>query len=604
MAEVLQAHRSTFLASVLIEVVNQALTVAIGGLAAYIVASSATGSARPELLRLIGSLVGLVVLRAAAAWTSTLLSHRLAFRVLADIRMWAYWSFERTSPGTSSDRRSGDLMARVMTDAEALEVFYAHISINTAVALVLPPSILVGLGLSAGWNVPIVLVPWMLICATVPLWTYRRNLRDGDAVRSHTADLGNSILDMIAGLRELLAFGASKGQKSIVLEQGNRLAKAQRRQIVRSGLEQAVASAMVGLGVLSVIVIGAEQVAKRTMDLRNFPPTVVIAASSFAPLLAMLNGARIGGLLRASATRMFDLIEAPSHVSNAGDQILGNLVAPEIRFESVAFTYPGSTTPVLHGIDLIVHPGETLALVGPTGAGKSTLVHLLLRYFEPTNGKILANGVDITDFAPGELARMVSHVSQDVFLFHDTLLANLRIGSPGATDEQIRSCCDAAQVTPILDRLDDGLETIVGERGGRLSGGERQRVAIARALLRETPLLVLDESSSQIDVLSEREIQLALEAARKGRTTIVVAHRMSTILAADRIAVMETGRVIAVGTHKSLLDTCPLYASLIEAQQDALSLLEASSRPQSIQPEAHPIAPGPRPHNNHERRPT
>ena len=209
MAKVLRAHRGTFLMSVIVELINQALTIAVAGIAAFIVASAATGAPRSDVVELIAVLVGLIVVRAIVAWTSTLVSHRLAFRVLADIRMWAYWSFERTSPGTSPDQRTGDLMARVMSDAEALEVFYAHISINALVAAVLPPAILVGLGLSVGWGIPLVLLPWMLICATVPFWMHRRNVRDGEAVREQTAEVGNSVMDMIGGLRELLAFGAS-----------------------------------------------------------------------------------------------------------------------------------------------------------------------------------------------------------------------------------------------------------------------------------------------------------------------------------------------------------------------------------------------------------
>ena len=305
---------------------------------------------------------------------------------------------------------------------------------------------------------------------------------------------------------------------------------------------------------------------------------IVIAAGSFAPLLAMLNGARIGGLLRASANRMFDLIERPGSVSETGTHLFHDLHAPEIGFHAVSFTYPGSSTEVLHAVDLTIEAGETIAFVGPTGAGKTTLAHLLLRYFEPTSGRITVDGIDVADMACGELARVSSHVSQDVFLFHDTLAANLRIGTPEATQRDLLSSCEEAQVLPILERLDGGIETVVGERGSRLSGGERQRVAIARALLRRTPILVLDESASQIDVLAEREIQSALEAARLGRTTVVIAHRLSTILAADRIAVIDKGRVVAVGRHEGLLESCELYATLIHTQEDALALLEAAGQ--------------------------
>lgn len=569
----LGAYRGTYAVTVAVEWANQALTITVATLAAAIVGAAATGATRSSLLQLTAILVALVVLRAGVAWTSTWVSHRLAFRVLAEIRYWLYWALERIAPGGLLRRRSGDLMARVMSDAEALEVFYAHIAVNLAVAATLPLVVVIGLAAAVSPMIAVALVPWLLLTATVPLWLRRRNRRHGQEVRQRTAAVNTAVVDAIGGLRELLAFGQSDRQGEQLSATTGALARAQFAQAARGGGELAATNALVNLGVLSVVVAGAWLVSRGELSIRAFPPTVVCAAYGFAPLLGMLNGTRIGGILMSSADRVFDLLDEPSPVPDDGTASVEADGPVRVDFEAVTFRYAPGSLPAVRDVDLHVVAGETLAIVGSSGAGKSTLANLLLRMFDPEAGAVYVGGADVRTLSRAELSRLVAYVPQDVFLFHDTLGANLRLGAPGASDEDLARCCDAARVTPFLERLPDGLGTVVGERGARLSGGERQRVALARALLRDCPLLVLDESSSQLDVLSEREIQAALDHARRGRTTVVIAHRLSTILTADRIALLEEGRVVAVGTSDELLSGCPAYADLVRAQQDAAELL-------------------------------
>jgi len=237
-----------------------------------------------------------------------------------------------------------------------------------------------------------------------------------------------------------------------------------------------------------------------------------------------------------------------------------------IRFEGVGFSYPGAHRPALDKVSLEIAAGTTLALVGPSGAGKTTVANLLLRFWDPNAGHILVDGVDLREFELDNLRARISLVSQDTYLFNDTLRANVALARPEADEAAVRHALEQAALAEFVDSLPEGLDTTVGERGVQLSGGQRQRVAIARAFLKNAPTLILDEATSHLDAVSEAQVRTALDALMRDRTTIVIAHRLSTVRDADRLAVLDRGRLVETGTHAELLASGGLYARLIRRQ--------------------------------------
>jgi ATP-binding cassette subfamily C protein CydCD len=321
-----------------------------------------------------------------------------------------------------------------------------------------------------------------------------------------------------------------------------------------------------GLGGLAVAVVGAWMVADDRLAATTLPLLILLALASFLPISEIAQVSRQLADTIASTRRYYAVHQEEPAVRDGPARPPAPTGGSAIRFDGVVFAYPGARRAALDGVTLAIPAGATVAVVGPSGAGKTTLANLLLRFWDPADGGILIDGVDLRDFELDHLRRRISLVSQDTYLFNDTLRANVALARPDADEAAIARALEQAALADFVASLPEGLDTRVGERGVQLSGGQRQRVAIARAFLKNAPTLILDEATSHLDAVSEAQVRGALDALMRDRTTIVIAHRLSTVRHADLLIVLDRGRVAELGSHAELVGQNGLYARLIRRQ--------------------------------------
>lgn len=516
------------------------------------------------------SMLGAVLLlgvagRALCAWIDTWLAHDVAFRVLAHLRLRLYDALHALAPAGLLGRRTGDVAAAALGDVEALEWFYAH----TVPACVSALGLTAGLLIALAWldaSLPWIALPFLAALVSVPSWLARQAERQGGVLRARLAELTAEVVDGVQGLRELLIFGAAAVHARRLADQGRAAGLALRAHARRAGLEESAAELLTALALITLVASAGQRVATGALEAAWLPVVLVLSGALFGPTLQLVAAARQVGVIHAANQRLFALLDEPPLVVDAPDaQALGACEA-QVGFEAVRFRYAPDLPDVLHDVSFEVRPGESVALVGASGAGKSTCAHLLLRFWDVQAGRITLGGRDLRTLAQAELRRQVALVAQDVYLFQASLRDNVRLARPTASATELHEALRRAHVDEFAAALPEGLDTLVGERGARLSGGQRQRVAIARALLQDAPVLVLDEAVSNLDRASERALQAGLDALRAGRTTLVIAHRWSTIAAADRVLVLEAGRVVQCGTARELRARPGALRSLLAAQ--------------------------------------
>jgi ABC-type multidrug transport system fused ATPase/permease subunit len=560
-------HRRLIAVAYLAGAVHQLLALGSAGIGAYVVALAATGTSAGELTGWIALLAALIVPLAFFNMADSVFAHVAAFRALADTRGKVYTAFERLSPGYMLERRSGDLGSAAIADVEQIELFFAHTLSPLAVATTIPVATTVALG-SFHWSLAVALVPVLLVLASVPAWLRRRAETHGRELRESLGRIGADSADTFQGLRELVNFGGRKQRLELLRREGSRLVAAKARHDRRSGIEYSATDTIALVGILVVLVLGARLVAQGELTVTAFPVAVVLAAMSMMPVLKVTEVARELSVVAAAAERIVTLIKQPPPVTDLVDAAPAGPITPVVRFDGVSFAYRDDLRPAVEDVSFEIRPGETVALVGHSGAGKSTCANLLLRFWDVAGGSITIGGHDVRDFPAEDLRKLMTLVPQDTFLFNTSLRENIRLGRADATDAEVEAAARAAQAHQFIVELPSGYDTVAGELGARMSGGQRQRIAIARALLKDAPILVMDEAVSNLDAASEQAVTAATNSARQGRTTLVIAHRLSTIRTADRIVVLDRGRVAETGTHAELVAADGRYVNLLAAQLD------------------------------------
>ncbi len=481
------------------------------------------------------------------------------------MRIALFAKLDALAPAYLMRRRSGDLIALASQDVETVEYFFAHTVAPALVAVLVPSTVLIVLAVAA-WPIALALLPFVLFAALGPGVTRARIDRLGASARDALGLLGAYVTETIQGLNDLVAFQAVGGRRRGFMELVRGYQKIRLELLGDLSAQTARLETVTGLGGLAVAVVGARLAAEYHLAPTMLPLLILLSLSSFLPISEIAQVSRQLADTIASTRRLYAVHrEQPAVID-------GPLRPPEpdggsaIRFEGASFTYPGARRAALTDIRLNVPAGATLALVGPSGAGKTTIANLLLRFWDPSAGRILIDGVDLREFELDHLRRRVSLVSQDTYLFNDTLRANVALARPEADEAAIHRALDQAALAEFVESLPEGLDTPVGERGVQLSGGQRQRVAIARAFLKNAPTLVLDEATSHLDAVSEAQVRGALDVLMRDRTTIVIAHRLSTVRNADLLAVLDHGRLVETGSHAELLARNGLYARLIRRQ--------------------------------------
>jgi ATP-binding cassette subfamily B protein len=558
------------LAATLVALVLAASSVLVFGVGLRYLIDGAFGHARLGALdhALEAALIVIVVL-ALATFARAYLVTWLGERVIADLRRDVYDHVIGLSPGFFELTRTGEVLSRLTSDAAVIQTVISA-SLSQALRNVL--LLIGGLALLVSTNpkltglvlvvVPLVVVPIVVIGRKV-----RRLSR---LAQDRIGELGGQTEETLNSVRTVQAFaqeGRERSRFASLSEQA--FAAAAERAWARGLLAGSVIALVLG-AIVAVLWVGGRDVLAGTITGGELAAFVF-----YASVVATATGALseiMGDLQRAAGAteRMFELLDTqPAITVPAQPSPLPDPARGAVRFAAVDFAYPARPDfPALHRFNVAIAPGETVALVGPSGAGKTSVFQLLMRFYDPSAGAVLLDGADLRELDPVAFRARIGLVPQEPVIFSANAWANLRYGRPEASDEEVRAAADAAAASEFLDRLPQGFDTFLGEKGVRLSGGQRQRIAIARAILRDPAVLLLDEATSSLDAESERLVQDALDRLRHGRTTLIIAHRLATVLKADRIVVMDEGRVVASGTHQELVEQDGLYARLAELQFD------------------------------------
>ncbi len=514
-------------------------------------------------------LAGLLVVAPLAGilhWVESWLAHDVAYRLLTDMRLAVFRKLDALAPAYLTRRRSGDLVGAATHDVELIEYFFAHTITPAFVAVLVPAAVLVALGAYSAALV-LVLVPFLLYTALVPVLGRGRIDRLGSRAREASGDLNAHVVDTVQGLAEIVAYRQVTAWGEALGAKARRFYELRLPFLRDLARQTAVQETATGIGGLAVIAVGAWLAQDGRLDAGTLPLLTLLALSAFVPLWEV---AQVGRQLADTlgAARRLRVVEAEPVPVTDGPGVPAVAVrgAVAVELTDVRFAYPGRPRPALDGVSLRIPDGSTVALVGPSGAGKTTVASLLLRFWDPQSGVIRLFGHDLREYQLDELRRRIALVAQDTYLFNDTLRANVLLARPDADDAALGVAIERAALGELVSDLPDGLDTVVGERGAQLSGGQRQRVAIARAFLKDAPVLILDEATSHLDAVSEAAVRAALERLARDRTTLVIAHRLSTVRDADAIIVLDDGRVVEAGRHAELLARGDLYAHLVARQ--------------------------------------
>jgi ABC-type multidrug transport system fused ATPase/permease subunit len=515
---------------------------------------------------IITALIGAYALNQLVQIGDNYVRHALGEKFIFDLRVRLYAYLQKMSLSFFERTSTGELMSRVTNDLSALENFVTHGPALTAVDFMR----------LIGGAIILFVLDWRLaalVMIPVPILAlafrhYNTKIRPVyRRVRARLGDINAKLQDNLSGIRVIQAFAREDIEYQRFSKESERYYQARVKGIRYWSIFFPAIRFFGAMGTVIVLGVGSIMVVKDQMSLGTLVAFIAYIASIYDPINRLTEVDNIFQEAIAAGERIFELLDETVEVKDAPDAIGLPVIRGEMVFDQVHFKY-GSGDPVLHDISFTMAPGEVVALVGPSGAGKTSIANLICRFYDPVKGRVSVDGYDLRNIKMTSLRRQVAVVLQDSFLFNNTVAQNLHYGKPDATEDELIAAARAANAHDFIMQLPDGYGTEIGERGVRLSGGQKQRLALARAILADPRILILDEATSSVDAEAEYLIQQALERVLKGRSALVIAHRLSTVRNADKIIALDRGRIVEVGSHDELMQRDGLYSQLYQRQTE------------------------------------
>jgi ABC-type multidrug transport system fused ATPase/permease subunit len=515
---------------------------------------------------LIAALVGTYALSQLVQIGDNFIRHALGEKFIFDLRVRLYTYLQKMSLSFFERTSTGELMSRVTNDLSALEHFVTHGSALTVVDLIR----------LIGGSVILFILDWRLaalVLIPVPILAmalrhYNTKIRPVyRSVRARLGDINAKLQDNLSGIRVIQAFAREEKERRHFMAESERYYRARVKGIRYWSVFFPAIRFLGAMGSVTVLGVGTVMVAKGELSLGTLVAFLSYTTSFYEPIDRLTEVDNIFQEAIAAGERVFEILDETSDVRDAPDAIDLPVIQGKLVFDAVAFRY-GSGDKVLHDIAFEMAPGKMVALVGPSGAGKTSIANLICRFYDPSQGKITIDGHDLRKINLSSLRQQVAVVLQDSFLFNNSVIENLLYGKPDAPRDELIRAANAANAHEFIMQLPEGYDTEIGERGVKLSGGQKQRLALARAILADPRILILDEATSSVDAKAEFLIQQALERVLEGRTALVIAHRLSTVRNADKIIVLDQGRIVETGRHEALLKRDGLYRQLYQRQME------------------------------------